>query len=492
MKKFFIHFHGVGLKLFVILSFLVVLVFSIIIYINTEFYTNHIENNIRNHVTQLSDLIKRTTYSSMLKNQKEDLALIISNVGQERYIERIRIYNKRGVIKFSDHPGDINQPVDLKQEQCGYCHNNNTFGTMPDKNRFFESYVNGERILELINPIKNEPACYNASCHVHKKEDMLLGLIDFKLSLKELDKSASETKRKALLFSLLLIILATAANGLFIRSKFQRPLSKLMDGIHQVTDLNLDYTLDASAADEIGDVAKSFNLMTKKLKNAHEELQEWSNTLEDKVNEKTEELEKAQKQMILSEKMASMGKLATIVAHEINNPMSGILIYSKLLEKNLKNNPTRKIISESIKDIKMIQDESKRCGDIVKNLLLFSKKSFGERSYIDLKSIINKSVELVRHKFKIKEIELIKNYSKDDTDLFCDSAAIQQIVIALLINALEAFPHKGGKVKIGLYRDDLNKQFQLKISDNAIGIPEEVIPRIFEPFYTTKEWEKNT
>jgi two-component system NtrC family sensor kinase len=280
--------------------------------------------------------------------------------------------------------------------------------------------------------------------------------------------------------------------GRVIRNQIQRPLSKLLDGMHQVADLNLNYEVDVDATEDIKDMAITFNKMTQKLKGAQQELQQWSNTLEDKVKEKTRELEGAQRQMLFVEKMASMGKLAAVVAHEINNPMSGILTYSKLLIKNLQNNPSKQVIAESVENLRIIRDESKRCGDIIQNLLQFSKTTNGERANCDLKSIINKSIDLVEHKFEMKEVKIIEDLTTEDTTLLCDSTAIQQIVVSLLINAYEAFPQKGGEVKIGLYRDNEKSMFRLEVTDNGFGIPEDVLPRIFEPFYTTKDAEKNT
>ncbi len=494
MKKWSFPFRGVSLKLFLLLSLLVVIVFSIIIYIHTEFYTHQIETNIRHQAIQSSNLIKQSIRNTMLRNQRDELAQIIYNIGKVNYIDAIRIYDKERQIEFSDQAHETKQKVDKNSKQCVFCHKDKELKNfIYQGNKFIDiSTENGERILELINPIENEPDCYNAACHAHKKNEQLLGLLDMRISLKELDKNAAQTRQKAWITSGLLLLLATIANGIFIRNQIQRPISKLIDGIHQVTELNLDYTLDVNSSDEIGDLTISFNKMTKRLRKDQKELQEWSNTLEDKVNEKTNELEKAQKQLILSEKMASMGKLAAVVAHEINNPMSGILTYSKLIQKNLQRNPNNDVISESIEDLKMIEDESKRCGDIVKNLLLFSKKSFGERSHADLKIILTKSIELVRHKFRMSDIKLIQDFTEKDTNLFCDSASIQQMVIALLINAVEAFPQRGGEVKVGLYRDEKNKMFRLEISDNAVGIHEDVIPRIFEPFYSTKDSDKNT
>ena len=494
MKKLSFPFHGLGLKLFLLLSILTVFVFAIIIYINTEFYTNQIESNIRDHASQASNLIKQSLHNSMLKNEREELAIVISNIGKEQYFNNIRIFKKEGRIVFATDSNELNITFDKKRDQCIICHTSDQpKGIIPKESQFRERRsTEGDRIIGLINPIENEPDCYNATCHAHNKDEKLLGYLDIKISLKDLEKSKKTTRTKALIFSGILIILSTIALGRIIRNQIQRPISKLVDGMHHVTDLDLDYAVDVDSTNDIKDMALTFNKMTQKLKQAQQELQEWSNALENKVKEKTRELENSQRQMIFVEKMASMGKLAAMVAHEINNPMSGVLTYAKLLIKNLQENPNSEVIADSIENLKIIRDESKRCGDIVQNLLTFSKTSHGEKAECDLKSIINKSVELVQHKFEMKEVRLIKDLTTEDTTMFCDFTAIQQIVVSLLINAYEAFPQKGGEVKIGLFRDNTKKIFRLEVSDNGVGIPEDVVPRIFEPFFTTKDALRNT
>lgn len=493
MRKFLRFFNSISLKLFILLSVLFIFVYTTIVYININYYTKQIESNIRDNAIQASNLIKRSTRISMLKNQREDLAIIISNIGKEQYIEGIRIYNKKGRIEFTDDASELYKTVDINAEQCIFCHaSDQAKGTIPKENRFRTISSDNKRILGLINPIENEQECYNAACHFHKEDEKLLGLLDIKMSLAKLDKSAKETRNKTLLFSGLLFILTTIALARVINKQIQNPISKLIHGTHQVADLNLDYIIDIDSSDEIGNLAKSFNKMTKKIKSAQKELHDWSNNLEDKVNQKTRELQRVHQQLLITERMASMGKLAAVVAHEINNPMSGILTYAKLSIKDLQNNPTPDSIDDTLQNLKIMRDESKRCGDIVKNLLLFSKKSFGEKSQHDLKSIINKSIDLVFHSIQIKEIHLIKEITTEDTTLLCDSAALQQMLIALLINAIEASPKKGGVLRVTLDRIESEQLFRLRISDNGVGIPESYLRHIFEPFYTTKESDKNT
>ena len=494
MKRLSFPFYGISLKLFLLLTFLTVFVFSIIIYINTEFYTDQIENNIRDHAIQASNLIKQSLHYSMLKNEREELAIVISNIGKEQYIDNIRILKKGGRIEFSSDPNELYKTFDITREQCIICHTNDqTKGIIPKENQFRERRSpEGDRFIGLINPIENEPDCYNAACHAHIKDEKLLGYLDIKISLKDLEKSKKNTRTKALIFSGILILLSTIALGRIIRNQIQRPISKLVDGMHHVADLDLDYAVDVDSTDDIKDMALTFNKMTRKLKQAQQELKQWSNTLEEKVKEKTRELENAQRQMIFVEKMASMGKLAAVVAHEINNPMSGILTYAKLLIKNLQGNPSREILADSVENLKIIRDESKRCGEIVQNLLTFSKTSNGEKTENNLKSILEKSIELVQHKLEMIEAKLIKDFTSEDTIMYCEPSAMQQIIVALLINAYEALPQKGGEVKIGLYRDNEKNMFRLTVSDNGVGIPDDVLPRIFEPFYTTKDGSRNT
>jgi two-component system NtrC family sensor kinase len=326
---------SLSFKLYFLLVILVMVSFTGIMYFNVTSYTKHLNESVIHSAIQASDLIKRSTRYSMLKNDRENLFQIIMTIAKENGVEGIRIYNKPGVIAFSHDSSEIGTTVDKKAEQCYVCHGKEPAPiSLAPKNRSrILISSEGYRTLGLINPIENESDCFNADCHAHSSKDKLLGLLDVKMSLKSIDEEIYKTRRNMILYSSIMIFITALLFGGFIVRLIHIPIRKLAKGTREVARLNLDYAIDFYSKDEMGELAQSFNRMTKQLKAANEANQEWSLTLEQKVKEKSEELKKAQAHILLVEKIASLGKLSAVVAHEINNPLSGILTYAKLCLK---------------------------------------------------------------------------------------------------------------------------------------------------------------
>ena len=203
-----------------------------------------------------------------------------------------------------------------------------------------------------------------------------------------------------------------------------------------------------------------------------------------------EELKRTQSSLALAEKMASLGKLSAMVAHEINNPLSGILSYAKLSSKYLGKEEREPNTIEAVREhLALIAGEAKRCGDIVKNLLLFAKRSLGEIKEMHLNDIIDVSIKVVDHSARMQDLELVMEPDAGDDLIQCDAGAIQQIFVALIINAIESSAR--GK-KIIVRTDYANRDFvKIKLIDYGHGIPEEVLPHIFEPFFSTKTSNKS-
>ncbi|HSM51034.1 MAG TPA: ATP-binding protein, partial [Thermoanaerobaculia bacterium] len=219
----------------------------------------------------------------------------------------------------------------------------------------------------------------------------------------------------------------------------------------------------------------------------HAELEDWGRTLEQRVDAKSAELAQAHQQMIQVEKMASLGKLAAIVAHELNNPLAGVATYAKLLQRRVAEvqaAPAADGESDFPRILHLIETEALRCGNIVKNLLLFSRTPTAVMADAELGPIVERVAMLVQHQADLREIELVRDLPAGLPLLTCDAAQIQQMLLALVMNALEATP-QGGRVAIAARTRD--RRMHLTVSDTGRGIPPEALPQIFEPFFTTQE-----
>jgi two-component system NtrC family sensor kinase len=440
------------------------------------------------HANSTGDLIKRSTRYSMLLNRREDVFQIIKTLGDQPGVEGIRIYNKKGEIMFSTVTSEEKTIVDMKTEACNVCHVGNKPIESPNIENRTRVYTaaNGNRILGIINPIPNEKDCNTAECHFHSPNQTVLGVLDVRMSLASVDKQIYESRKMMIIVATLAITFTAMLSGLFIWRVVQIPVHKLTIGTQEIADGNLDYGIDINSRDEIGILANSFNKMTRELKKAHDEITEWSSTLKEKVRQKTEELKKAQNHLIQIEKMASLGQLSATVAHELNNPLAGILTYTKLNIRRLnKDNLTKEDILSMTNDLKFMSDEINRCGNIVKNLLIFSKKQPTEFSNVPLNDIIEKACLLINHHLQLRNVTLEKKFCEPSCTLTCDSQSIQQALIALCVNAVEAMP-QGGNMKIVTRCLPENNQVEISVSDSGIGIRDEDLPHIFEPFFTTK------
>ena len=185
--------------------------------------------------------------------------------------------------------------------------------------------------------------------------------------------------------------------------------------------------------------------------------------------------------------MASIGKLAATVAHEINNPLSGILTYAKLLRKWLDRggwDDARR--DEARGSLELIEGESRRCGEIVRNLLTFSRSAPMNLQWADLNQVVDRCVRLVQHQSELNNVQLQTQMAEDLPQVQCDPAQIEQLLLALMINAGEAMPH-GGNLWVRSRMVPQIGAVQLEVQDDGVGIPQDILPNLFEPFFTTKE-----
>ncbi len=283
----------------------------------------------------------------------------------------------------------------------------------------------------------------------------------------------------ALFIVLLLVILY------FSTSRIIHPLQKMAEATQKISKGDLSHKLEVKSKDEIGLLADSFNQMTADLKIANMKLLDWGKTLEKKVEERTREIKEMQAHLIQSEKLASLGKLAAGVAHEINNPLGGILMYSHLILEDAEKN------SQTSENLKKVIRETTRCKNIVRGLLDFARPKKPEISNIDINELLGNSLSLLESQALFQNIKIVKNFSKALSQILADEAQLQQVFTNIILNAAEAM---GGKGTLILETTNIEAEgkIELCIRDTGHGISEEDKEKLFEPFFTTKEVGKGT
>ena len=485
--------HSLSVKLISLLLLVMVGIFGLLGYLNIRLHRQHLEAATLMSAERVSDVIKRSTSYYMLRNDREGLYHAMATMADEPGMVRVRIFDQEGRISYSTDTSEIGHLVDKGGEACYACHTRSqplTRLNQPDRFRIYRDNK-GQRVLGVITPIENQPSCSNAACHAHPASQQVLGVLDANLSLAKADVQLAQTSRRMLAYTLIALVDISLLSWLFVWRLVGQPLKRLKDGTKQLAEGNLGYQLQVDSSDEVGELASSFNRMSLQLRSANEEIVAWAKTLEDRVDQKTRELKRAHEHMLQAEKMATIGKMAAVVAHEINNPLSGILTYAKLLRRWIERGEMGGAKKDDAEQcLELIAEESRRCGDLVKNLLTFSRTAPLNVQTTDLNTVVDRAVRLVAHQMELNGVELHLELPHGLPGVQCDPGQIEQVLLALIMNAIDAMP-RGGNLWVGTKLDEDAGEEIFWVRDDGSGIPQDILPQIFEPFLTTKESGKS-
>ncbi|HTS35961.1 MAG TPA: ATP-binding protein [Candidatus Solibacter sp.] len=473
-------------KLVVLLWVSMTLVFGVLGFFIVRLHRQHLEAATLSSAERVSDVIKHSTTYYMMRNDREGLYHAIQTIADEPGMVKVRIFDQEGRITYSTDPAEVTHVLDKSAEACYGCHNQSqplARLNRPDRFRIYRA--GGQRVLGIITPIENQPTCSNAECHAHPASQQVLGVLDTNLSLAKADAQLAVSSTRMFFYTAGAMLIVIVLSWLFVWRVVGEPIHALKNGTRHLFQGNLGYQIEVRSRDEVGDLAQSFNGMSLQLRAANDEIVNWAKTLEDRVAEKTRELKSAHEHMLHVEKMASMGKMAAVVAHEVNNPLSGILTYAKLLRKWVGSGQVEhEKREEAMECLELIATESRRCGDLIRNLLNLSRTGSMNVRPTDLHAVLDRCLLLVRHQLELNAIELQQKRAPDLPLVPCDPAQIEQVLLALIMNAIDAMP-RGGTVWIETQRTHDN--IEIKVRDDGAGIPPDVLPEIFEPFVTTKE-----
>ena len=281
------------------------------------------------------------------------------------------------------------------------------------------------------------------------------------------------------------VLVVLGLTYLITRSMIQ-PLEAIVAASNRIADGDLDHSMiSIPSRDEIGHLADRFNKMVTSIKTMKRELEDWGRTLEEKVEKRTEELVLVQNQMAQSAKLASIGRLAAGVAHEINNPLGGILTFSMLaLEDCSEKDPVRQ-------NLEIIIKQTMRCRETVKGLLDFARQSTASASLCEVNSVVDNTLSLLQNQSIFQNVRTVRKFKPDPPPVLIDPGQLQQVVVNIALNAVDAM-EETGTLTVETDTDMEAQEVLIRISDTGKGIPAEILPLIFEPFFTTKKVGEGT
>ena len=429
---------------------------------------------ISNNTKQLSETIERILRLSMLKNRRDEISIAINDIVGKEGILSVRILNHEGSIKFSSRHSEVNTHISQTNQLCTNCHYKKNNKLEYDLKKFDRYRIDQENnFIYNCVPIYNARSCYNEVCHsvpgqttylhrekqkittentkthlastfVHDSTKTVLGFIEIEVSIKKVNANLASTRNQLIAFTILFALIASAITYFSIRRLVGKPVKNLLRGTMRVAEGNFKHEITPGKA-ELGLLAESFNKMQKQL------------------------LTK-QSQLIESEKLASVGKLADEVANEINNPLTGIIIYSEsLLDDNN--------LSANKEEIKVIRHEALKIRESIRDILSLTNYEKPDFKTINLEKIIHRAVSVVEKFSTFRNIKIITGIPKTLPDVSADARLLEQVFLNLLLLSSESIS-AGGIINISTsFSENI---VEINFTDTGRKIPENILHKIFE------------
>ena len=435
----------------------------------------------------LSHTIRNALHRAMLQDRRPEAHLIMQDIGRETGIEMVRMMDGEGRITFSTDRAEIGKAVDRRAEACVACHAEGEplhKLDLADRSRVFRN--GSHRVLGIVTPLYNEGSCATAACHAHPPDRKVLGVIDVGVSLERLDRETEGFRLRTLVAAALAAGVLAILVWFFTRHHLIRPVAALVQATRRVARDQLELEVPVTWSGELGILASSFNEMTRSLRATKRALDELMHGLERQVQERTAALQNAQDQLVRTEKLTSLGKLSASIAHEINNPLAGILTFAKLIIRTLEQGaPDEAARRNLVKHLHLVERETERCSAIVRNLLDFARERPLALKDLNVHAVVDEALQLLANQIQIQGVTLEKRLASVPL-VEGDFGQLRQACVNVVMNACEAMA-LGGRLVVEIALVEDGRWVELAFQDSGPGIPPDHLSKIFDPFFTTKE-----
>jgi two-component system, NtrC family, sensor kinase len=449
---------SIKIKVTMIAMLICLVSFGVAAFFSTKWLTEEIQDDYKERAMLISLHIIDDLESVMLRNAHEEIFKTLDIYRGFKEVEEVRIFDTKGKEIFFREQGPPEANVEKVLRTGGPV--------------IFPKVMNKKDVTSFIIPIKNKPECYTCHGETETLRGALLLSLNQDLMRQYIGK---QEQRFFILFGLIAMgtILATviAVNRLFLN-----PLKTIQKGAEAIRRGDFTYQIPVGSRDEIGALAENFNTMAKTLQRYFKELEE-----------KNQQKKENEMRLIMSERLAALGEMASGIAHEVNNPLGTIAACTEALLNRVEKEKIGSILFENY--LRIIQDEINRCKNITNSMLSFVRKRDDGKQDVEINEVLDKTLEMVNFQGRLKDVDVLRHYQEEVPVIHNNEGDLRQAFLSIIANAVDAMEGKGTLV---IETGTTGNSISTKISDTGPGIPPHLINRIFDPFFTTKSEKGGT
>jgi len=432
---------------------LIVLLMTIVIGAFTLFHIRreeqHLINSTKESAKLLLSTVEKSIFNSMRVGNSHDVQAILEMVGSSHRLANVRIFHPDGTILKSARPEEIGRQ--LRGMDLILFQNHRSEAVFR---------VDGQDVLGMVKPIVSDERCFLC----HGPGNKVVGVLDLNFNLDEMTAQIWESYQFFMLHMVVLIVILSAGTSFILFRFVKRPIEAMAKTMAQVEAGDLSVRIEAKYADEMGSLIHSFNSMVDRLETTKRELEKYH-----------------YQQMERADRLASIGEMATGIAHEIKNPLAGISGAISVLADDFEADDPRKEV------IGQVLDQIARLNKTATDLLYFGKPGKPEFTFVDINALVKDTLFFIAQHPEARNIHRVKELTRDLPPAWADAKQIQQVLFNIIINAIQAM-EEGGTLSVmtELVSRDERDFLRIQIQDTGTGIAAEQLGKIFAPFHTTK------